>query len=531
VVSVDAGVPPDVDPVGSAAGDEASGEPLEHPAHHHVVEVGAGSGEPRHAWLRMVLLLGITAAGAVLVGPWMFAFILAFIISVVLHEFGHYLTAKRAGMKVTEFFVGFGPRLWSFRRGETDYGIKPIPAGAYVRIIGMSNLEDVDPVDEPRTYRAKSYPRRLAVVLAGPAMNILIGFVLFAALFMTYGVASDDSWQIDTVGVGSAADEAGIRPGDRLVSIDGEPVGSFDDMVGTLEGRASTPATIVVERDGQELTLDAELGWRLNASAAEAIPSDPALREGDLVLSAGGQQLADYDQLRALLAEEGDDVTLIIERGSHLYELSLPRPLELPADGDTGFLGVSREADYERLGPIDAAGESAAMFGRTVGAFFTGFGKLFSPSGISNYADLVVESSTGGDETADDATNVLRPVAGSDAPELLTSAEEARPVSVIGIAQLGGAAGERGGVRIFLQVLAFVNFFLALVNLVPLLPFDGGHAAVATYEAIRGRLRGAPYRVDMARLLPLTYGVVLVLVVLGVTSMLLDISDPLTAQP
>ena len=90
-------------------------------------------------------------------------------------------------MKVTEFFVGFGPRLWSFQRGETEYGFKAIPAGAYVKIIGMNEFEEVDPADEPRTYRAQGTFKRLFAVLAGPAMNLLIAFVLFAALFLAYG--------------------------------------------------------------------------------------------------------------------------------------------------------------------------------------------------------------------------------------------------------------------------------------------------------------------------------------------------------
>ncbi len=89
----------------------------------------------------------------------------ALVVMIFLHELGHYLTAKWAGMKVTEFFIGFGPKIWSFRRGETEYGIKCIPPGAYVRIIGMSNLDEVPPEDEPRTYRQQSYPQRLLVVV------------------------------------------------------------------------------------------------------------------------------------------------------------------------------------------------------------------------------------------------------------------------------------------------------------------------------------------------------------------------------
>ena len=102
--------------------------------------------------------------------------VVGIILMVMLHEFGHYWTAKRSGMKVTEFFVGFGPRLWSFTRGETEYGVKAIPAGGYVRIIGMTNMEEIDPADEPRTFRQGTPGKRLVVILAGVTVNLVIAF-------------------------------------------------------------------------------------------------------------------------------------------------------------------------------------------------------------------------------------------------------------------------------------------------------------------------------------------------------------------
>ena len=104
--------------------------------------------------------------------------ILGIVVMIFLHELGHFVTAKWSGMKVTEFFIGFGPRIWSFQRGETEYGLKVIPAGAYVRIIGMNNLDEVDPADEPRTYRQQSFPKRLLVVCAGSLCTSLQAFVL-----------------------------------------------------------------------------------------------------------------------------------------------------------------------------------------------------------------------------------------------------------------------------------------------------------------------------------------------------------------
>ena len=110
------------------------------------------------------------------------AIVVGIILMVMLHEAGHFIAARRSGMKASEFFVGFGPRLWSFSRGETEYGVKAIPAGGYVRIIGMSNLEEVDPADEPRSFRQGSYRNRFIVVMAGVTVNLLIAFLLFSLL-------------------------------------------------------------------------------------------------------------------------------------------------------------------------------------------------------------------------------------------------------------------------------------------------------------------------------------------------------------
>ena len=113
--------------------------------------------------------------------------VVALVIMIMLHELGHLLTAKWGGMKVTEYFLGFGPRLWSIRRGETEYGIKAIPAGGYVKILGMTSAEEVDPADEPRTYRQRPFHNRLLVAVAGSAMHGVMAFVLLWGLFVFIG--------------------------------------------------------------------------------------------------------------------------------------------------------------------------------------------------------------------------------------------------------------------------------------------------------------------------------------------------------
>src|SRR5436190_4891279 len=116
--------------------------------------------------------------------------VVSIVVMIVLHELGHYIAAKKSGMKVTEFFLGFGPKLWSYRRGETEYGVKAIPAGAYVRIIGMNNLEEVPPEDEARTYRQQSYPKRLLVVSAGSGMHFLLALLCLYMLLTVTGAPS-----------------------------------------------------------------------------------------------------------------------------------------------------------------------------------------------------------------------------------------------------------------------------------------------------------------------------------------------------
>ncbi len=149
---------------------------------------GLGALPPAAAsWVRFGLMVVALVAVGRFGGLAVLVVVLALIVIVVLHELGHFLTARWAGMKVSEFYVGFGPRLWSFRRGETTYGVKAILAGAYVRILGMNNLERVDPAEEHRTYRSKPYWRRMSVAVAGSAMHFLLAVLLLWVLYSAVG--------------------------------------------------------------------------------------------------------------------------------------------------------------------------------------------------------------------------------------------------------------------------------------------------------------------------------------------------------
>ncbi|MDQ1396257.1 MAG: hypothetical protein QOG64_1516, partial [Acidimicrobiaceae bacterium] len=217
--------------------------------------------EQRSALIRLCLIIGAGVLAAAVTGVTKtVAVILAIVVMIMLHELGHFATAKWADMKVTEYFLGFGPRLWSIRRGETEYGVKAIPAGGYVKIIGMSNLEEVAPEDENRTYRDKPYWRRLSVAVAGSTMHFLIALVLLWLTFSTVGIEG----QKPELRVGeltlfkngqSPAQLAGFKLGDKIVSVDGKRFTRWDDLPPYIQSHPNQQLTFVVERGGKQVTL------------------------------------------------------------------------------------------------------------------------------------------------------------------------------------------------------------------------------------------------------------------------------------
>jgi len=203
-------------------------------------------------------------------------FVLALLFSIMLHEAGHFVTAKKFGMKVTQFFVGFGQTLWSTRKGETEYGVKAIPAGGFVKIVGMTELEDVDPADEPRSFRRQPGWQRIIVLAAGSFMHFVLAFVLLFALAVGIGLASPGtSTAVGAVDAcvpasltaackasnpASPAKQAGIRAGDKIIAVAGKPVHNWAQMGRALRGQpAGTPVTVTVQRGGRQLTLHPSL--------------------------------------------------------------------------------------------------------------------------------------------------------------------------------------------------------------------------------------------------------------------------------
>ena len=208
----------------------------------------------------VVALVLITVAFVALGWGYLLLFIAILFAIVMLHEFGHFITAKRAGMKVTEYFVGFGPRLWSVRRGETEYGVKAIPAGGYVRIVGFTSTEDVPEEDEARAYRQQPFHQRIIVASAGSVMHLLIAFVLALVLVLTFGQTTNN-YKVGALehwpGRTTPAALAGLRVGDTIVSIDGKSFTSPNSMTDVIRRSTGTPLTLGVERDGKLIHLTA----------------------------------------------------------------------------------------------------------------------------------------------------------------------------------------------------------------------------------------------------------------------------------
>ena len=372
--------------------------------------------------------------------------IAAISIMVMLHELGHFATAKWSRMKVTEYFFGFGPRLWSVRRGETEYGIKAIPAGGYVKILGMTNTEEVDPADEPRTYREQPFHNRLLVAVAGSAMHAVMAFALLWGLLVFIGTAPSNVVAINSFaplahGLDPAR-TAGLRGGDVVERVDG---GDSHIARAAGEGR-------IEHRGPAGDHVGGATGTRSRSSSPRTWPRD-----------------------RRCSAPGGHAACIGVEIG--------PGP-------------------DQRSNPLVAIGRSVDDLGRTISATVSAFGSFFSFHGLSSYLHDLTNS-----KAADQA------------------AKSGKRIESIYGAVRTATQGAKAGFGELVEVLVAIIVSLGLLNLLPMLPFDGGHVVVAVYERIRSR-RGRHYHADVTKLMPVVYAFVLFVGFIVVTSLYLDITHP-----
>ena len=397
--------------------------------------------QPRSAGLVgavvVLALLGWLAAVNVMM-LWV-VLVIAFV--VFMHELGHFLTARWTGMKATEFFLGFGPRIFSFRRGETEFGLKPILLGAYVKIIGMHNLDDVEGEDESKTYRQKSFPRRVLVASAGSLMHFAMAFIGLVMLFSVFGEA-DGAWTVREApatfsdGARAPAGAAGVQAGDRILSVDGEDAFLWGDFVTAVRGSAGEQVQVLLERDGEELTIPVTIA-------------------------------------------------------------------ESPESGE-GRIGISAQdaSNYETYGLLGSISKAFDRFFEMMWQSLAGIWQIFS-----NVGELI--------------DRVISPPNDPSANENL----ETRPLSLVGAVQIGASDDFNGSERLLLFI--GFNMFIGVFNLLPLLPLDGGHIAIATYERVREGRSGRRHMIDIARLMPITYAVVMFLIFFGLGAIYLDIANPI----
>ena len=385
------------------------------------------------------------------------AFIAALLISVMIHEAGHYLTAKKFGMKVTEFFIGFGKKIWSTQRGETEFGVKAIPAGGYCRIVGMSPREELSDADSDRAFVKAGVGQRLIVLGAGSFLHFVIGFVLLLTLFLSVGVTSVTS-TIENVSecipqkanevcseksVSSPAKKVGILPGDKVTKVNGQIYEEWVDVITIIRASAGKQIEVTIERNGMPINF-------------------------------------------------------------------LVTPASRDLNGEkVGVLGVINTVGTITYAPVTATAKATKYTGEILQNSLTSLFTL--PAKIPD----LVRQTFGGEKR-----------------------DEQGLVGVVGVARVSGETAStdvltvREKVATFILIIASLNLFVGMFNLLPLLPLDGGHMAVAIADGVRNFLarrqgfsKPAPF--DVEKLAPITMVVFIFMASLSLLLLTADIVNPI----
>ena len=383
------------------------------------------------------------------------AFVIALLLSVMIHEFGHYITAKKYGMRVSEFFLGFGKRIWSFTKGETEFGIKAIPAGGYCRIEGMTATDEMPAGEESRAFFKANSGRKLVVLGAGSFLHFVLGFVILIGIF---------------AGIGT-----------------------------------SQPTTTI--------TQISPCVPRLNTACADSDPRSPALlaglKAGDVITSLNGVPVNNWvKDVEVIRTSAGKELIIEIERNGSGQTFSVIPATRVIDGKEYGFLGIVNEYQLVRDTPFTSIKNAALVSWDFMSGSIKAIISL--PSKIPTLWGATVSG---------------------------TERDPNGLVGIVGVAQVSGQAVSSEGlsaserIQTFLLIIASLNFFVGVFNLLPILPLDGGHMAVAIADEIRAliaRIRGRarPEGINVNKLAPVTMFVFIVLAALTVLLLAADIVNP-----
>jgi membrane-associated protease RseP (regulator of RpoE activity) len=384
-------------------------------------------------------------------------FLVALMFSVMLHESGHFVAAKRFGMKCTRYFIGFGPTVWSTWRGETEYGIKALPLGGFVKIVGMTSIDEVEPEDEARSFRRAPGWQRLIVLAAGSFMHFVLAALIIFGLALGVGIENDNTTQLGTVAACVPASEAALENAAACTSSD-----------------AKSPAAIA------------------------------GLKVGDTVTSFNGAPVASWTQLtnEILKVKPGEPVSLTVDRAGRTVNLHTAL---VEVAGHGSYFGIATTTVFQSQGLLGSI--------KYVG---TGFSEVITGS-VDSLAKLpaAIPSLFAKDRSSTAAGNVS---------------------SVVGAARETGDAvaadaGWKEKVSFVLLLIASLNIFVGVFNMLPLLPMDGGHVAVVIWERIKAwyarlRRRPDPGLVDYRKLIPVSFSIFVVLTAFSMMLILADIVNP-----
>jgi membrane-associated protease RseP (regulator of RpoE activity) len=387
-------------------------------------------------------------------------FVVALLFSVMLHETGHFVMAKKFGMKATRYFVGFGPTIWSTWWGETEYGIKALPLGGFVKIIGMHSLDEVDPADEPRSFRQQPAWQRIIVLCAGSFMHFVLAFLLFAGLALGVGIANQNTTELGTI-------SACVYPN----------VTALDNGVACTASDKTSPAKLA------------------------------GLRVGDQVIAFNGKRYSTWTQLGDAIraTPAGSAATITVLRSGQT--LTLHTTLASVSGRSGAYLGIAPGVVFQTASPARAVTYSGSLIGQVV------VGSAQAVAALPGALHDLFNKNKRADTVGGQVTSIYGAAAATGD-------------------EVASNQGWQYKVSFVLLLIASLNIFVGVFNMLPLLPLDGGHVAIVIWERIRAwfaHLRGRPDPglVDISKVLPVCFSIFILVMFLGLILVAADIVNPL----